>query len=132
MLLIVLLGALLIWLSFDKAMLRDRKQWPIIGIALLGLIMTAKGRPVIGTGLFAAVALWSRWPRLRARTSAMPASPGARADAYDLLGLSPDADRAAIIAAHRRLIARNHPDSGGTAGLAARLNAARDLLLKSQ
>ena len=53
-------------------------------------------------------------------------------NAAELLGVAPDASREEIIAAHRRLMARNHPDAGGSAGLAARINAARDLLLKSQ
>ena len=52
-------------------------------------------------------------------------------EAYALLGLPSDADRDAIVAAHRRLIARNHPDQGGTQALAARLNVARDLLLNA-
>ena len=63
-----------------------------------------------------------------------PALRGAHdlAEARALLGLSLGADREAIVAAHRRLIARNHPDSGGTQALAARLNAARDLLLRAE
>jgi curved DNA-binding protein CbpA len=40
------------------------------------------------------------------------------------------ADRAEIHAAYRRLMQRAHPDRGGSAGLAAQLNAARDRLLK--
>jgi len=50
--------------------------------------------------------------------------------ARNLLGVSPSATRDEIIAAHRRLVTRVHPDTGGTEGLAAELNAARDLLLK--
>lgn len=49
-------------------------------------------------------------------------------EARDILGVDAGADRAAIEAAYRRLIRRIHPDHGGTAGLAARLNAARDRL----
>ena len=50
--------------------------------------------------------------------------------ARDILGVSPAATRAEIEAAYRRLIVRAHPDQGGTSGLAAQLNAARDRLLK--
>lgn len=51
-------------------------------------------------------------------------------DARSLLGVSADATRAEINAAWKRLMARAHPDQGGTEGLASRLNAARDRLLK--
>jgi ABC-type molybdate transport system substrate-binding protein len=34
-----------------------------------------------------------------------------------------------VIAAHKRLIARVHPDAGGSAELAAQVNQARDVLL---
>lgn len=54
------------------------------------------------------------------------------ARARALLGLAPDADAAAIRAAHRRLIASVHPDKGGTEALAAQINAARDLLLQER
>lgn len=49
-----------------------------------------------------------------------------------LLGVNAAASRDEIIAAHRRLVAKVHPDTGGSEGLAAELNAARDILLKSQ
>ena len=51
------------------------------------------------------------------------------ADARALLGLTPDASPDQIRDAHRRLIAKVHPDSGGSAELASRVNLARDTLL---
>ncbi|HEV7156861.1 MAG TPA: molecular chaperone DnaJ [Caulobacteraceae bacterium] len=62
-----------------------------------------------------------------------PATPGGMSlsDARSVLGLAPGADRPAIEAAHRRLMLRAHPDLGGTSGLAAQLNAARDVLLNN-
>jgi curved DNA-binding protein CbpA len=50
-------------------------------------------------------------------------------EARDLLGVSPRAGEEEIRAAHRRLIGRVHPDVGGSAALAGRVNAARDLLV---
>jgi len=58
-------------------------------------------------------------PRLR-----MPAS-----EARALLGISDGATQQEIRDAHRRLITRVHPDAGGSAELATRVNAARDALL---
>ncbi len=49
--------------------------------------------------------------------------------AYQLLGLKTNASEKEIITAHRRLIQKNHPDRGGSAELAAQINAARDVLL---
>lgn len=50
-------------------------------------------------------------------------------EAARLLGVSVDADRDTILAAHRNLIERVHPDSGGSQPLAANVNRARDTML---
>jgi len=52
-----------------------------------------------------------------------------RAEAARLLGVAEDADEATVKAAHRRLMLKVHPDHGGTAELAARLNDAKKTLL---
>jgi hypothetical protein len=52
------------------------------------------------------------------------------AEAYEVLGLEPGADEAAITAAYHRLMMQLHPDHGGTDYLATKINRARDVLLK--
>ncbi len=52
-----------------------------------------------------------------------------RAHAASILGVAETAGRAEIEAAYRRLMLRVHPDQGGAAGLAAQLNAARDVMV---
>lgn len=54
-----------------------------------------------------------------------------RDEALQILGLEADADEQAIIKAHKRLIQKLHPDRGGNDYLAAKINAAKDCLLKS-
>lgn len=52
-----------------------------------------------------------------------------RDEALAILGLATGATAEEIRAAHRRLILRMHPDAGGSADLAARINRAKDVLL---
>lgn len=68
------------------------------------------------------------------RTARQPPPRGPRGDmtreeALAVLGLAEGASVEDIKAAHRRLIQRMHPDVGGTADLAARINRAKDVLL---
>lgn len=58
------------------------------------------------------------------------AGPITREEACAILAVPPDADRDAIVAAHRRLMQRLHPDRGGSDYLAGRINAAKRRLLE--
>lgn len=52
-----------------------------------------------------------------------------REEALQILGLTADASAEDIIEAHRRLIQKLHPDRGGSAYLASKINQAKDILL---
>jgi DnaJ-domain-containing protein 1 len=111
-----------------------RGQWRVaatlIAAALLGggALALSRGAWITGVGLCAA-ALWlTLASRIR---SVPPRGEGlSDAEARSILGVSADATAQDITAAWRRLMARAHPDQGGTEGLAAKLNAAKDRLLK--
>lgn len=74
-------------------------------------------------GLVAIAWLW--WRRRVVQANAMRP-----AEARAILQLPEQASAADVREAHRRLISKVHPDAGGSADLARRVNAARDTLLE--
>jgi DnaJ family protein C protein 19 len=95
-----------------------------IALFLLGLRLLTTGRVLPGAALIAGTLLWAAYRRGRGTAPKMPVE-----DARALLGVGADASLAEIRDAHRRLIAKVHPDAGGSAELAQRVNAARDALV---
>jgi hypothetical protein len=90
---------------------------------LLGLRLLTTGRVLPGAALMAGTILWAAYRRKTAAPQ-MPVE-----DARKLLGVSPQASLTEIREAHRRLILKVHPDSGGSQELANRVNVARDTLV---
>ena len=98
-------------------------------VMIAGAVLLAARGAWLPAAALAGAGLWltlsSRQRSTAPRSEAMSA-----AEARSLLGVSTDATRQEINTAWKRLMTRAHPDQGGTDGLASRLNAARDRLLK--
>jgi DnaJ-domain-containing protein 1 len=80
---------------------------------------------------------WREYARSDAGARARPADGGnadggkmTEREAYQILALQPGASPEEISRAHRSLIKKLHPDQGGTTYLAARINEAKDVLLR--
>lgn len=84
----------------------------LFGLGMLGIAINAPGRS------------GSQRPGSPPTTGAMSLS-----DAREILGVSADATREEIRHAHRQLMKKLHPDTGGSAGLARQVQEARDVLL---
>lgn len=116
------------------------KDWPkhwISAGGLLGLaIVTARlTRTPLATLLAAApqlLKILQSYERIQGADAptGVATSTLTREEAALLLGVSPNATEEQVRDAHRRLIQKNHPDRGGTDYLAAKINQARDILLK--
>lgn len=122
----VAVAALLLW-GWQTGRLRSPTRAEIFAglLGIAGAVIAAKGKPLFGLPLLVGAAMvLNRARRPAAVASSMPVE-----EALRLLDLPPEADAEAIRAAHRRLIARVHPDAGGSDELARRVNLARDTLL---
>lgn len=128
----LLLGGWLVWLLLTGRMGRPTSgQIAALILAIAGGALAARGRPLIGGGMAVVGLAWlTRRPRPAKVAAPGPENDVRMREALDLLGLPREADRAAVVDAHRRLIARTHPDTGGTEALARSINAARDYLLE--
>ncbi|WP_027857298.1 J domain-containing protein [Marinobacterium jannaschii] len=60
-----------------------------------------------------------------------PGGPMSNEEACQILGLNSDPSEQEVIDAHRRLMQKVHPDRGGSDYLAAKINQAKDQLLKA-
>jgi DnaJ family protein C protein 19 len=114
------------WKTRDPQAMRISDVMAVIA-ALIGLKMLSGHSPLGVLGLGAAI--WWFWARKSGKL-AKPSQPMTHAQARSLLEVSVSATPDEIRAAHRRLVARVHPDVGGSADLTRQVNDARDTLLR--
>lgn len=136
----IILGAAGLWALIRLGRQADRTskvQWRVTATIFAaacwgGAALAAMRGSWLIASLLASAGIWlavsSRQRDPQARPT--PREDMGEAEARRVLGVSKSADAAEIQAAYRRLMARAHPDTGGSEGLAERLNAARDRLLK--
>ena len=135
---LLLVVAVLVWVGRGMPYL-PRGRWRM-GAGLVGVVGVAAGALIAVRGATAAGAgvvlislglLFAARTRQGRRSAAAGSGAGlSLQEARALLGVGEGASAGEVRAAYARLMARVHPDVGGTGGLAAQLNAARDRLLK--
>lgn len=129
--------ALIVGASRGRPILK-RREWRFLsGVAALVAFTGAAYFGLRGVWPVAIVLIvMGLWLSVTTRASGMAANPAPSKgrmsldEARAILGVAPEATRAEIQAAYTRLMRMAHPDKGGTSGLAAQLNAARDRLLR--
>ena len=127
MILALLIAAAVAWWSWGRGL--SRNQLVAIGSALAGVWLLTRGSWQLAVPMF----LPGIWLLVQNGRQRPPPAPTMDVDeARRVLGVARDADADSIRAAHRRLVARVHPDHGGSAELAGKVNAARDILLAEQ
>jgi len=124
-----------IWLGRGKPLLK-RREWRFLAGALAIACFAAAAYVGVRGGWGSAIVLVvvGLWLAVSTRGAGVPSQPSSRnlsdAEARSILGVAPEASEAEIKEAYGRLMRMAHPDRGGTSGLAAQLNAARDRLLR--
>lgn len=138
----IALGCLVLGLLVGGAGMRAagrfaRQTWrPAAGVLAVAAFLAAAFFGVreawlaagVSAGLGAWLALGARRRPVLARRPVPPASRMSADEARSILGVGPEAGPDEVQSAYLRLMRRAHPDQGGTSGLAAQLNAARETL----
>ncbi len=126
---------LLLWASRGKPVLK-RREWRFLAGAFAVACFAAAAYVGIRGGWGKSIVLVVIGLGLVVSTRRTGIAPPAGsnkigdAEARSILGVGAEASDEEIRAAYSRLMRMAHPDKGGTSGLAAQLNAARDRLLK--
>jgi len=112
-------------------LLAARANWvlPLLGAAVVAALRLV---PALLPLIPALLRVFRQSP-LGGTRDAPPPQPGSgrmsRQEAYEILGLKPNATNEQVVTAHRRLMQKMHPDRGGSDYLAVKINQARDTIL---
>lgn len=142
------------WGALDPRKKKDATWKVFLGVAgVLLVFMILTGRAHVLTAVFAALIplvrrlpmMFRYLPLIRRFMGEQSRKPGAEqgtadrppaasgqlsvSEACEVLGVSPDCSREEVIAAHRRLMQKIHPDRGGNDYLAAKVNEAKSVML---
>ena len=126
--------AMFVWLGRGEPVLK-RREWRFLAGAFAIACFAAAAYVGLRGGwgksiVLVVVGLWLLMSTRRTVLAPPPRERMGETEARSILGVSADASQVEIKEAHARLMRMAHPDKGGTSGLAAQLNAARDRLLK--
>lgn len=143
---IILIGAAILYFALSKYLSKQPEKFndmfaKVLAVVLgvMAFFILVKGNiPVAVVLATGAVLSWqgSLWSYLRSKVGDPKASQKTaveamtRKEALEILELSGHPAIEEIKAAHHRLMKKIHPDQGGSGYFAAKLNQAKDLLLK--
>lgn len=111
-----------------------RIHW--LGAAFAGVLVAIKQLGILALRFFPALAQIYGRNKSSQNSQASGASPSSSAmsesEARQILEVGPDADINEIKQAHRKQMRKQHPDHGGNTYFAAKLNEAKDVLIRAR
>lgn len=139
---LIALGSAAWWMFAKPERNTKRNRDRLLGVVavLAGVVLSLRGAPLFGAPIgFYGLALLGIQVGggLHGGTQGpgpqMPGNSGTMSveDAREILGVDRNAGEDEIRAAHRSLIKKLHPDTGGSAALTRQVQEARDVLLRS-
>lgn len=133
-----IIGGIALYRFFLKATPQEVKA-ALLSICALGIGIASLFLAVTGRLPAAIAILVALWPLAKSFINNKKSKENlgstlniSEKEAYEILGLDPSATREDIHSAHLRLMKKVHPDQDGSDWLAKKINAAKDLLLKSR